>query len=192
VSVRLIAISDVARFGEAHTLERTRWLARAAKPGSLAVLLRDHELGARRRWELGRRLRGELGAAGQALWVADRIDLALALEADGLHLGEQSVSVLDARRLWTGFVSVALHDPQAPSAGADAVLLSPILAARKGRPALGVAALGRVRGARVFALGGVDAQGAAACLSAGAQGVAAIGAVFDADPALLLAALGID
>jgi thiamine monophosphate synthase len=77
----------------------------------------------------------------------------------------------------------------------DAVLLSPIFEARKGRCALGVAALGRARDAHPgpawFGLGAVNAGNAAACLVAGAAGVAVIGAALEPDPQPLLEALGI-
>jgi thiamine-phosphate pyrophosphorylase len=74
--------------------------------------------------------------------------------------------------------------------------------ARKGRPALGLAALGAARRAaaalpkpadlRLYALGGVRAENAAECITAGADGVAVIGAALDGtDPRPLLGALGI-
>jgi thiamine monophosphate synthase len=70
----------------------------------------------------------------------------------------------------------------------DAWVLSPIFAARKGKAALGVAAVRRLHercrsgseganGPRVWALGGVTASVAKACLAAGADGVAVMGAV---------------
>ncbi|HEY0468713.1 MAG TPA: hypothetical protein VGC79_31180, partial [Polyangiaceae bacterium] len=70
-----------------------------------------------------------------------------------------------------------------------------IFEARKGRPALGVGALESARAAHPgpawFALGAVVAQNAAECLAVGAAGVAVIGAALEADPELLLGALGI-
>jgi thiamine-phosphate pyrophosphorylase len=89
----------------------------------------------------------------------------------------------------------------AVASGADAVLLSPILAARKGRAALGLTALAEARSAlvrrgrgapRLYALGGVEAGTARACLEAGADGVAVIGAALDGrDARPLLQALGV-
>jgi thiamine monophosphate synthase len=77
------------------------------------------------------------------------------------------------------------------------VLLSPVIAPRKGRPALGLEALERCRGSlrpgtQLFALGGVSAETARSCLEHGADGVAVIGAALGAGPARsLLKALGI-
>src|SRR5690606_38669748 len=54
---------------------------------------------AHRQWELGLELRRLTRAAGIPFFVNDRVDLALALEADGVHLGEEDIPVAAARRL---------------------------------------------------------------------------------------------
>ncbi len=199
---RLIVITDTARVEAPRLLARVEALAARAAPGSVMVQLRDRELSVAARLELGRRLRELTRARGQWLAVNDRIDLALLLDADALHLGERSVSAPDARRLWgDGWISRACHDPEvAMAAGADAVVLSPVLEPRKGNPAQGIAALGRARArldagsrreALLVALGGVTVATAGACLAAGADAVAAIGAALDSDdPGPLLAAVG--
>jgi thiamine-phosphate pyrophosphorylase len=199
---KLLAITDVTRCPAPELLKRARVLCGEAAPGSVAVLLRDHESSVRERLRLGRALRELTRAAGQELWVADRLDLVLLLQADGAHLGEASVPALEARQLLaTGVrISRAWHGvgPSDELAGVDALLVSPIFEARKGRPALGIAALRDVAreldrigsSARVYALGGVSASNAPACLAAAAGGVAAIGAAWADDAHPLLAALG--
>ena len=180
--------------------ERIFGVAEAAAPGTVMIQLRDRDLGVRERLHLGKRLLDVARRHGQLLAVNDRIDLALVLDADGVHLGERSVEPEDARKLVgpEKFISRACHDPaRAEPRGADALLLSPVLAQRKGNPPLGVDAIRaarRVAGdALVYALGGVDAEGAAQCLRAGFDGVAVIGAVLGVPSALpLLAALGIE
>ncbi|UQA58209.1 thiamine phosphate synthase [Polyangium aurulentum] len=152
----------------------------------LAVQLRDPELSSRALFALGARLRDRTGALGVRLVVNDRIDLALALGADGVHLGRRSVSVDDARALLgdAAWISVACHDladvAAARRAGASAVTLSPIFASPgKGAP-LGLSALGEAKralsgsGVGLVALGGIDAGTAGECLAAGADGVAVI------------------
>lgn len=201
---RLIAITDLTRFSEAELLKRAATLTAAARAGSVAVLLREHQASARRRLTLGRELRAITRAAEQQLWLADRLDLALVLQADAAHLGEGSVTGSDARRLLGADLGLsrAWHRQDVDSAElspVNAVLLSPIFDARKGRPALGVAALTALNGAlaaassaaRPFALGGVTASNARACLAAGAWGVAAMGAAWTDDAVELLSALGI-
>jgi thiamine monophosphate synthase len=117
------------------------------------------------------------------------------LEADGVHLSEASVVVEDARqlgRMWgrSFWVSAACHDPEAfAQASADALLLSPVVQARKQRAALGLAGLERALAARgrrstrlppcaLYALGGVRRQDVPGLLQAGADGVALIGELF--------------
>jgi thiamine-phosphate pyrophosphorylase len=199
---RLLAITDLTRWAAPDLIERARALCAQAAPGTIAVLLRDHGASVRERLLLGRALRELTRAAGQELWVADRLDLALTLQADGAHLGEASVSARQARQLLgSGFrISRAWHGDVAAGelAGADALLVSPIFEARKGRPALGVGALRAAAqqlatlgsSARLFALGGVSASDVAACLAAGACGVAAIAAAWADDAGDLVTALG--
>lgn len=203
---RLIAITDLS-LGEADALAmKLRRLASLARPGSVALLLRDHAATAKQRLALGTELREIAATTGQALWVADRLDLALLLQADGVHLGEASVSAAVARRLLgdSVLVSRAWHATSLPGAveadelsGVDALLVSPVFESRKGRSAIGVGALdvlgeqlrARNRACHLYALGGVSAENAASCLRAGAVGVAAIGAALAPDPRPLLSAL---
>jgi thiamine-phosphate pyrophosphorylase len=167
----------------------------------LAVQLRDPELPARALLGLGERLRARTRALGASLIINDRLDLALLLGADGVHLGRRSVTVADARALLgpRAWVSVACHDLAdilaAADAGASAVTLSPIFASPgKGAP-LGVPALTeahRALAARgpsapgLVALGGIDATTAETCLDAGADGVAVIRADLSAKISALL------
>jgi thiamine-phosphate pyrophosphorylase len=153
-----------------------------------AVQLRDPELPTRALLDLGIRLREATRALGAALVVNDRLDLALAVGADGVHLGRRSVTVGDARAIlpagtWISASCHALADVvRAAEEGVDAAVLSPIFASPgKGR-ALGVEALCEARAAldvrgsttSLVALGGVTAENAEACFAAGAGAVAAI------------------
>ena len=213
IEPRLIAITDRSLATAAETLARFERLARAARPCSVLFQLRDHELSGRERLEFGRALRALCTAAEQWFQVNDRCDLALLLGADGVHLGERSVSAADARRLLGpgAFVSRACHDAERElEAGVDAWVLSPIFAERKGREPLGVQgvrrlvercrAVGEGHGAggsghtpaTVFGLGAISAENAGDCRDAGAEGVAAMGAVLgEAGAEPMLAALGI-
>lgn len=200
---RLLAITDLSRYSAAETVARARALSLQTRAGGLAVLLRDHETSVRERLRLGRELRELTREAGQELWVADRLDLVLALQADGAHLGEASVAALEARQLLgdTIRISRAWHGEAAVAelAGVDALLVSPIFEPRKGRPALGVEALGATvqllqtsgKSADVYALGGVSAAHVNDCVAAGAHGIAAIGAAWSDNVTDLVTALGI-
>lgn len=199
---RLIAITDQAIAPRPPLEARLERLCALAAPGSVLVQLRNLETPVRARLELARRLRQITASFAQFLAVNDRADLAMLVEADALHVGERGLLPHDARRIvGARFVSRACHDPlRAESLGADAVVLSPILAPRKGRPALGLDALGVARRASekdrvrplLFALGGIEAATAARVLGAGADGIAAISAILCVDdPRPLLEALGI-
>ena len=196
---RLIVITDLGVAPVEQLEERASRVAAAAVPGSVMIQLRDRDLPVRERLELGKRLVGIARAHQQLFVVNDRIDLALLLDADGVHLGESSVEPEDARSIWgpQKLISRACHDPAAAEPrGADALLLSPVLRERKGNPPLGLLAIGAARSvahqARIYALGGVDADGARQCVDAGFDGVAVIGAVLTApDPLQIVSALGI-
>lgn len=202
IEPRLVAFTDTARFPEFASLVR---LCRASRPGSVAVVLRDRQRSLAERLETGRLLAPRVRDAGQLFIVAGRWDLGLELGADGLHLGAADVTPTDARRHWApdGWLSRAAHGIDAlddEAVGAlDAVVVSPVLAPRKGREALGLegfareAARLRARraGLRVFALGGIDAGSAGQVLAAGADGVALLGAAYTDSAEALACAMGI-
>ena len=92
-----------------------------------------------------------LRALGAMLIVNDRLDLAAALRADGIHLGRSSVQI-DEARAFLGprvFVSVACHTVEEVAAaaekGANAALLSPIFFSPGKGPPLGPAALSEAK-----------------------------------------------
>lgn len=199
----LIVITDVARYGPERTFERLLPLLAAAVSGSVMVQLRDRALSASERLALARELRKVTRSHGQLLCINDRLDLALVVGSDAVHLGEHSVTPVEARALVGSrfLITRACHDPDHLTrvSGAHACLLSPVFSARKGNPALGFGALERARqqlllndaGQTLYALGGVDADAARRCVRLGV-GVAVVGAVFDAvEPSELLDALGI-
>lgn len=205
---KLIVISDLGTLSWEALLRRSEVVAGASTPGSVAILLRDHAASAAERLRWGRELQRIASRFEQLFWVADRLDLALLLNADGVHLGEKSVSSAAARRLVGAQPSIsrAWHRPQIDPVDqleqlqdVDALLLSPIIAGRKQRPPLGLSAISALRAAlssqtarpAIYALGGIDAENAAACVSAGATGVAAIGSALTGDYPALLAALAI-
>ena len=166
---------------------------------SVLFVLRDYGLSLRERHTFGAQLATLAARTEQGFGVADRADLARAFGCVAFHLPGTGLTARDARGYLgpTVFLSRGSHDPEDElEPELDAALLSPIFEARKGRPALGIAGLSRaMRPAGTtparYALGGIEAQQASACLAAGAAGVAVIGAALAADPEPLLRALGI-
>lgn len=187
-SPRVVQITDSSALPEATLFARIAAASRLApeRRRRFAVQLRSPALSSRALADLGVRLRAATRACGVALIVNDRLDLALALAADGVHLGRRSVTLADARALLgpTTWISVACHSVddviRAATEGADAVTLSPIFASPGKATPVGVAllraareALG-VRSIALHALGGVDLAAAPSCFAAGADGVASI------------------
>lgn len=169
-----------------------------APPGRAAVMLREKDLGGAALLELGRALIPVCRAAGAPLLVNDRVDVARALDADGVHLPADGLQVEDARSLLGqgALVGVSAHCAQevadATAAGADYVCFGPLFDTPSKRgfgPPLGLAALDALdTSIPLFALGGLDPTRARAARGRGAYGVACIRAVLGAaDPAAAVA-----
>jgi thiamine-phosphate pyrophosphorylase len=167
----------------------------AIEAGVTLVQLRDKNIDARPMLDLGRRLHELLRPAGIGLIVNDRIDVALALDAEGLHIGQQDITYPEARRQLgpTKIIGVSVGSEaearQAAGWDVDYVGVGPVYATAT-KPdagmALGVdetARLARISGHRAVAIGGIDATNAAALYAAGLEGVAVISAICSAaDP----------
>ena len=125
-----------------------------------------------------------------ALLINSRTDVALAVKADGVHLPAGDISPVEVRRIFACgagaparvAISVSCHNSeevrQAQEAGADLALFAPVFE-KKGAPNAKLAGLAALRQAcqnkiPVLALGGITLNNAAACLEAGATGIAAI------------------
>jgi len=193
---RLIVFTD-------HTLcsEPERQLApllEGAPKGQILVVLRDKNLNFRARFEIGERLQRLTERTQQRLSIAESLDLTRALRASALHLPSGGVAATEARSLLPeGFLSRALHSgeelPPSEQVALDALVVSPVLAPRKGRAPLGVASIEGFRRSYprlgLYGLGGVDADNVECCLAAGWTGVAMQGAALNRDPLRLLGPL---
>lgn len=161
---------------------------------AVALHLRGPRTSGARLFALAAELAPAARRAGARLVVNDRVDVAVAAGADGVHLPEHGLDVAEARALvgaarWVGR---SVHDSDgarvAAEAGADFLVAGPLLptASHPGRPGRGVEWLREIAaaGAPVVAIGGITAADAAMARGAGAAGIAAIRAVWDApDPA---------
>jgi thiamine-phosphate pyrophosphorylase len=168
-------------------------------PHDVAVQLREKDLEARALVDLARRLRAVTAVAGVRLYVNDRIDVALAVGADGVHLGGASLSPAEARSLGpTLEVAVSAHrlaDVRAAAAEATFAVFGPLRDTPSKRaygPPVGVAAFAEA--ARLdlplLAIGGVDATDVAEVAAAGGRGIACIRPVMTASaPAAAVARL---
>jgi thiamine-phosphate pyrophosphorylase len=184
-------------------------VAQALQAGLRLVQYRakaDAGLEDRQRLEQALHLRRLCAEHGALFLVNDRIDLALAVDADGVHLGQGDLPVAVARRLLgperlIGRSTHALGQlHQAVAEGCDYAGVGPVHATptKPGREPVGLATVRAAAAAApipFFAIGGIDLANLAAVRAAGAERVAVVRAItVAADPAAattaLLAALG--
>jgi thiamine-phosphate pyrophosphorylase len=165
----------------------------AFRAGCRWFSLREKDLPAGERHDLLGALVALGHGFGATVTAHEDIEAAVAAGADGVHLPGGGDPASARRRLSRGLIGVSTHAPEEAAAkleaGADYVTLSPIfLTASKPDygPAVGIGALAaaaRLSSGPVIALGGINEDNIAACLAAGARGVAAMGEVMRAaDP----------
>jgi thiamine-phosphate pyrophosphorylase len=159
----------------------------AAHAGIPLVIVREHDLEARTLVDLVRRLRERTATTATRILVNERLDVALAADAHGAHLREQSFASADARRLSPpGFLlGRSVHDEAgARAAGPVDYLIAGTVFESRSKPSthtlLGLDGLRRVAAQAVVPVLGIGGIGSGAhvraVLDAGAAGVAAIGA----------------
>ncbi len=171
-------------------------VVRAALDGGIrAVQLREKDLGSCEMYRLALELCELTCEYGAKLFINDRIDIAMAVGADGVHLGVGSIPVVEARKLagpnlLIGYSSHSTAEARRAEAdGADFVTFGPVYQTASklsyGAP-LGISALKDVcqtLSIPVFALGGVKPANVDEVLSSGAAGIALISAIIGtADP----------
>jgi thiamine-phosphate pyrophosphorylase len=167
----------------------------ALRGGVRAVQLREKDLSAAELYPLALELRQLTREFSAKLLINDRIDLALAVAADGVHLGHHSLPIAVARKLLGDqrLIGVSTHHPdevrRAAMAGADFVTFGPVYATPSKLPygpPLGLDSLTAVcahASLPVFALGGVTNERLPELRAAGCTHIALIGAILQAiDP----------
>ena len=189
VAARLYVVTD-ARQSPAQV---EAVVGAACAGGADVVQLRRKGDGGLETLRLAERCRALTAASGVLFVVNDRLDVAMAAGADGVHLGQDDLPVAAARALWPGhLVGRSTHSlDQAVAAvaeGADYIGVGPVYATptKPGRPAVGLSLVAEVaRSAAVsvpwFAIGGIDGGCLADVVAAGARRVAVVRAVCDAE-----------
>jgi thiamine-phosphate pyrophosphorylase len=163
--------------------------------GATMIQLREKEATTRAMVELGHILHDITQMAGVPLIVNDRIDVALAIRAAGVHVGQDDMPAVRARQLIgpDKLLGVSAETPaqaqQAERDGADYLGVGPVYATPSKSDATAPIGLDGLRAAvqsttlPVLAIGGITSDNAAATFQAGAAGVAVISAVVGAaDP----------
>jgi thiamine-phosphate pyrophosphorylase len=177
-------------------VDTARIVEAALEGGATVIQLRKKSMPMREQYRLALALRILTREHEALLIVNDHADLAIAADADGVHLGQDDLPP-DAVRALPGFdgrligrsthslaqAQLAVHE------GVDYVAIGPVYPTptKEGRPAVGTALVSRVSAVmdRPFvAVGGIDHDNAAQVVEAGARAIAVVRAVYDApDPA---------
>ena len=189
--LRLIVITDALLAAPRSVVEVVR---SAVEAGAPAIQLRAKSATAREMAEVGHRLRDITTRAGVLLFVNDRFDVALAIGADGVHVGPDDIPVAALRRAAPlGFlIGTSTDDPgeaiRLVSEGADYIgcgTVYPTSTKSDAGASIGLDGLQAVVDAvdvPVVGIGGIDEQGAREIAGrTTAAGVAAIGAVMRAE-----------
>jgi len=204
VNLRLNAIVDPERAGAHDLVVLAR---RVVEGGATLVQLRDKHGDTRAMVETARAIKAALAGAGVPFVVNDRVDVALAAGADGVHLGPEDMAIEDARRLLgtDAIIGTSIKNVEAAEAapvdlidyagigGVYATLSKEQKSAPIGPDGFArVAATLRRRAPALplCAIAGIDAGNAGAVIAAGADGVAVISALsLVPDPAAAATAL---
>lgn len=162
----------------------------ALKGGVRAVQLREKDLSSRELYELAFELRKLTSRYDAKLLINDRADIALAVDADGVHLGGQSMPIYRARKVLgeKKLIGVSCHNQisaiTAQEKGADFITFGPVFYTPSkgvyGEP-VGLERLREVTNLMqipVFALGGINSGNAREVIDCGVFGIAAVGAFF--------------
>jgi len=188
---RLYLITDRKLFGSSDAMLKA--IGKALKGGVKAVQLREKDLEIRELLDLAYRMRTLTARHGAKLFINDRVDIAVAVDADGVHLGRTSMPVQAARKASENrlMIGVSAHSRQetrqAQADGADFVTLGPVYETpskvQYGKP-IGLPVLGETAKncmIPVFAIGGITLGRIEEVLEQGVSGTALISAILTAE-----------
>ena len=164
----------------------------ALQGGVRAIQLREKDLPVRELLELARKLRELTLDFGAKLFINDRVDVAIAVDADGVHLGHQSMPPEPVRRiLGKGkLIGVSTHNiveaKEAEAGGADFITFGPVFFTPSKANFGAAVGLEYLKSAKnrinipIFGLGGVKSGNLREVFRFGADGVSLISAIFGA------------
>jgi thiamine-phosphate pyrophosphorylase len=188
--LRLCVVTD-RELGRGRALPEI--VAAAVRGGATMVQLREKGATTRAFLEEARALKATLAPLGVLFVVNDRLDIALAVDADGLHVGQSDMPVADARRLIGPGKIIGLSITEADQArradaeAADYLGVGPIYQQQTksdATPPLGIEGLRatrRLTSKPIVAIGGLTPDNSAPALAAGADGFAVVSAIVAAD-----------
>lgn len=168
-------------------------VAAALQGGVSVVQLREKELETRFFFQEGQKIRSLLKLAGVPLIINDRIDVALALDADGVHLGQRDMPLPQARKMLgpDRIIGFSLEEAgqinETSVRYADYFAVSPVFFTSTKSDICtpwGLGGLKQIRAVTnkpLVAIGGINRANAQSVVRAGADCVAVVGAIVSAD-----------
>ncbi len=183
---RLHVLTDTSLQTRFSHVELARY---AIEGGADVIQYREKNQPTNKMIETARQLMAVCSGAGVALIINDRIDVALAVEADGVHLGQDDFPIAKARQMLghQAIIGGSADDLEqalgVQAAGADYVGLGPVFSTTSKDDAGPVTGLDKLADVcknlniPVVAIGGVDQTNAERVMAAGAYGIAVISAV---------------
>jgi thiamine-phosphate pyrophosphorylase len=193
--IRVVVVTDRRLFGSEEIAGRVEAMLATAPRGSVLIQIREKDLDGGPLLRLAREVIEVARPAGARVWINDRVDVALAAYADGVHLPEHGLSIEEARTAAAAVgrtlaIGVSRHSSEAvqraAEQGAELVQLGPIWATPgKGDP-IGSEPLQVRVPATLVAVGGIDGPARARHAAiAGADAVAVIRAAWQAEPDMI-------
>lgn len=161
----------------------------AIKGGVTLVQLREKDIPAKKFYEIAVLLKKLVGSYNVPLIINDRLDIALAADADGLHIGQDDLPLSQVRRLLGNNKILGYSVKNGEQAvfgeknGADYLGAGAVFATGSKSDAgvpIGLAALGEIKRAvsiPVVGIGGIGSENAAAVRETGADGISVISAI---------------
>ncbi len=180
----LYFITD-SRYGKHEELAE-----KALKGGVRAIQLRDKNMSGRELFETAKRLRKLTYDYDAILIVNDRVDIAIAAEADGVHVGQSDLHYKAIREFFDGYIGVSAHTVEEAKEAenyADYLGVGPVFATSTkpdAREPIGVEGLRRIVDSTllpVIAIGGINHKNVKEVMKAGVAGVAVVSAIAASD-----------
>jgi thiamine-phosphate pyrophosphorylase len=172
--------------------ERTLWdgVEEAIRGGATLVQLREKKISSKEYLELAQKVKTVTDRHDIPLIINDRIDIALAIDADGVHLGPEDLPVPIARKLLgdgkiIGSSAASVDEALLFQAqGADYLGVGAVFptATKRGTEKVGLEDLRGIKSAvhiPVVAIGGINAENAKPVMETGVDGVAVVSAIMD-------------
>lgn len=178
--LRVYFITD-SRYGRHEKLTE-----KALKGGVRAIQFREKNMSGKDLYLTAKRLRELTLEYDALLFINDRVDVAMAVEADGVHVGQSDLPYYAIREFFDGYIGVSAHtvkEAKAAERYADYLGVGPIFKTRTkedAREPIGIKGLERIVrnvGIPVVAIGGITAENASELFRVGVAGIAVVSAL---------------